>query len=180
LPPVAADRVLAAGQDVAAVEAHLPGQRGGRRQQAHQRQDGGGLTGPGLTDQAEPLALAELEAHPLHRVHLRPGRQVEPDMEVAYLQQAHSASGPRPASVRGRHRRRDRWATFSRGFSASSTAWPNRKQPTMTAAMTNPSGTIAHQAPELIAVRWKACSRMVPHVVTVGSSSPRKASAVSR
>ena len=50
----------------------------------------------------------------------------------------------------------------------------------MTIAITNPSGTIAHHAPELIAVRSKACSRMVPQVMTVGSSRPRKASAVSR
>ena len=50
----------------------------------------------------------------------------------------------------------------------------------MTAAMTSPAGTMAHQAPEEIAVRWNAFSRIVPQVVTVGSSRPRKASAVSR
>src|SRR6185503_15602632 len=115
---------------------------------------------------------------PLDRVHLLVLREIEPDVQVRHLEQAHIAPGPRPASGRIRQRRTDRWATFSRGFSASSMACPSRKQPTI--AITNPAGTIAHHAPELIAVRSKACSRMVPQVVTVGSSRPRKASAVSR
>ncbi len=42
-----------------------------------------------------------------------------------------------------------------------------------------PAGTIAHQAPVLIASRSKACSMIVPQVTAVGSESPRKASAVS-
>src|SRR5262249_55971760 len=148
--------------------------------QPHEREDGGGLPAARLADQAEPLPRVEREAHPLHRVHLGGVRRIEPDVQAGYLEQAHMASGPRPTSRRSRHGRIERQATRSRGLSASSTAWPNRKQPTMTAAIANPAGTIAHQAPEEIAVRWKAFSRMVPQVTAVGSSRPRKASAVSR
>jgi hypothetical protein len=112
-------------------------------------------------------------------VHLPAVRQVEPDVQIGHLEHAHSASGPLPTSGRSRQRRSERWATRKRGLSASSIAWPNRKQPTITVAMTKPSGTIAHHAPELMAVRWKACSRMVPHV-EAGVLQPEKARAVSR
>ncbi len=42
-----------------------------------------------------------------------------------------------------------------------------------------PAGTMAHQAPALTAERLKACSMIVPHVTTLESDRPRKASAVS-
>jgi hypothetical protein len=108
LPPVRLHGVLAARQDVLPVDEDLPGGGRVRRQQSHEREDGGGLPAARLADQAEPLPRVEREAHPLHRVHLRGVRRLEPDVQAGHLEQAHMASGPRPTSGRSRHGRIDR------------------------------------------------------------------------
>ena len=49
----------------------------------------------------------------------------------------------------------------------------------ITSATHRPAGITAHHAPEEIAVRRNENSIVVPHVIDVGSASPRNASAVS-
>ena len=100
-----------------------PGDLRVRRQQPHQREQRRRLAAAGLADQPEPLALVQVEAHPLHRVQPPAVRQVEPDVEVARPPAGSSRGPPRPT-------RRcaeppaviDRCATRRRGFSASSIA----------------------------------------------------------
>ena len=105
LPPVRLHRFLPARQDVLAAHEDLPGGGRVRRQQPHEREDGGGLPAARLADQAEPLPRVQLEAHPLDGVHLRGVRRLEPDVQAGHLEQAHMASGPRPTSGRSRHGR---------------------------------------------------------------------------
>ena len=49
----------------------------------------------------------------------------------------------------------------------------------MSRATKAPGGTIAHHAPELTAVRWKAFWITLPSEILLGSPSPRKDNAVS-
>ncbi len=67
-----ADRLLALRQHVLAVEQHPAGDAGARRQQAHQRQDGGRLAAAGLAHEAHPLARPQVEADALDGVQLAP------------------------------------------------------------------------------------------------------------
>ena len=75
---------------------------------------------PGLSDQPQSLARVHIEGHALHGVQLSAVRQVEPDVEVAGLEERHGVV-PGTASVL-----MDRCATRRRGLSASSIAWPMR------------------------------------------------------
>src|SRR4029079_12144042 len=98
----------------------------------------------------------------------------EPDVEVAGLEEAHARRSSPTGAVakplgRSRNTRGERYDTFSRGFSASSIDWPSQKQAMITSATHRPAGISAHHAPEEIAVRRKAYSMMLPHVIFVGS-----------
>src|SRR5207248_8119365 len=119
------------------------------------------------------------EAHALHGVEDAAALEVEPHLQVACLQQAHSASLPRPTSGRRRKERAERCATRSRGFSASSSAPPIREHARMISATSAPGGTIAHQAPVEIAALWNPFSITLPSEIRDGSPSPRNANAVS-
>ncbi len=72
-PAVRRDGLLAAGEHVRAVEQDPAGDRGGGRQQPHQREDGRGLAAAGLADHAEPHPRVDRERHALHGVQ-RPRR----------------------------------------------------------------------------------------------------------
>ncbi len=78
-----------------------------------------------------------------------------------------------------RKSRTERWLTRRRGLSTSSIAVPIIVRLTTTTATATPGGTIAHQAPTLMASRANAFWISRPHEVTLGSPSPRKAIAVS-
>ena len=65
---------------------------------------------------------AQREAHAPHGVEHAAALEVEPHLEPPCLEQAHTASEPRPTSGRSRKRRAERCATRSRGFRASSSA----------------------------------------------------------
>ena len=124
-----AHRLLAAAHDVDAVQQHAARHRGARRKKPHQGERSRRLAAARLADQSEPLTALEPERHALHRVQRPTARQVEPDVEILGLEQrAHSASAFRPTSGRSRKPRADTCATFRRGFSASSSAWPIRLQ----------------------------------------------------
>ncbi len=102
-PAVGADRLLAAGQDVGAVQEHAAGDRCARRQQAEQTEHRRGLAAAGLPDEAEPLPLVQRKAHPLDGVQLAAVAEVEPDVQILELEQrAHTASELRPTSGRRR------------------------------------------------------------------------------
>src|ERR1700721_966855 len=73
----------------------------------------------------------------------------------------------------------ERWATLMRGFRPSSIARPTKLVATTIRATSAPGGTIAHQAPKLIADRRNPNSIMVPSDTWVASPSPKNANAVS-
>ena len=63
-------RVLAAGEDVLAVQQHAPGDARVGRQEPHEREAEGRLAAAGLADEAHALAAREREARALHGVQL--------------------------------------------------------------------------------------------------------------
>ena len=178
-PAVRPDRLLAPREYVLAVEQDPPRRARVRRQQAHCRQRGRRLAAARLADKPEPLAGVDGQRDALDGVQLAAVLEIEPDMEILDLEQAHSASFPRPTSGRNRNERAERCATRSRGFNASSSAPPIREHARMISATSAPGGTIAHQAPVEIAALWNAFSITLPSEIRDGSPSPRNANAVS-
>src|SRR6266566_654191 len=179
-PTMRPNRLFTAGEDLLAVEQDPAGDARTRRQQAHHGQRRRGLPATRLADEPEALARIDQQIDAFHRVELAAVAELEPHMQVLDLQEAaHTASSPRPTSGLSRKVRAERWATRSRGLSASSSAPPISEQARMIKATSTPGGTIAHQAPVEIAARWNAFSIILPSEIRDGSPSPRKASAVS-
>ena len=94
-----------------ALQHHLAGDGGARRQQAHHGQDAGRLAAARLADQPQPLARDRSRSIPCTACSSPPLREVEPDVQVADLEhrrrgvaRAQSASRPsdqRPQAERG-------------------------------------------------------------------------------
>ena len=81
------DGLLAARQDVLALEQDRARDARARREQAHERKDRGRLPATRLAHEAEPVTGFEAEADPLDGVQLGVSGQVEPDVEVLDLEQ---------------------------------------------------------------------------------------------
>ena len=114
---------------------HLSGDRGGRRQQAHQREHRGRLAGARTRRPARAgRRLRASGRRPGPRAARRPAA-VEQDIQVADLQAARRqrrqrARSPRPAPARPASAAAscvtEKWETRRRGLSASSSACPSR------------------------------------------------------
>ena len=108
-PAVRSQRVLAAGEDVLAVEKDPARDARIGREQPHQREAERRLPATRLPDQAHALAAREREVGALHGVELAPSSEVEPDVQVLHLQHrraAHdSSSAGRGGAGRSRKRR---------------------------------------------------------------------------
>ena len=174
--------VLAAGEDVLAVQQHATGDARVGRQQPHQREAERRLAAPRLAHEAHALAAREREARALHRVQLAALPEVEPDVQILHLQHRRARSrlvlcarrrGPQPEAP---HRDvAHAQARVERVLDRRA----EHRQATTTIATAMPGGTIAHQAPTVIASRANAFSISRPHDVTLGSPRPRNAIAVS-
>ena len=172
-----ADRFLALGEHVLAVQVDAAGDACARRQEPHQRQDGGRLAASRLSHEAHPLAGSQLEADALDGVQLAAAGQVEPDVQVlgpenglarslgcpAVRAAAADGTGAPPG---GRPCRR--------GLSASSMDCPTIVQARMRIVTATPGGTIAHQALLSTALPRKLFSISLPHEIVLGSPRPRK------
>ena len=151
------------GEHVDAVEEHAAADRGEGGQQAHGREDHGGLAAARLAEHAD--ALAGVDGRGRRRARRAPSaRRGRRTTRAGRRPRARCASSRRRSRGRlhvdGLHasssavaRRRlklfgETWALPRRGFMASSTPCPIRKLPSTTRAMQTPGGTIAHQAPD--------------------------------
>ena len=88
LPADVGQLLLGDRGEVLALEQHLPGHARGGRQQAGDREGGGGLATPGLANQAQRLPRLQDEREAVHGVDLALGRGVL-HAQVAQLQQGH-------------------------------------------------------------------------------------------
>ena len=120
--------------------------RGERGQQPHGRQDQGGLAAARLAQHPHPFARLDRQIDAAHGVSRAAVGGVEPHMQTGDIEDAHRSSSA--VAARRRNERGDTWACPRRGFIASSSPWPTRKQASTTTAMQIPGGTMAHQAPD--------------------------------